>query len=89
MAKAEAEEEIVRSKAETEALVGSAVTLFCYPDGKFDAGIQALLRKHGFVGACTTGRTFNAGAVDPLALKRIPFESEPLHRFAFRVAGRV
>lgn len=89
MTLAEAEEEIVRSRREVEAMTQQPVTLFCYPDGKYNAAIQDLLRKHGFIGACATGRTLNAGALDLLALKRIPFESEPLHRFAFRVAGRV
>jgi peptidoglycan/xylan/chitin deacetylase (PgdA/CDA1 family) len=89
MSLTDAEEEIVRSRAAVEALTGERVSLFCYPDGKYNVAIQDLLRKHDFVGACATGRALSAGVVDPLALKRIPFESEPLHRFAFRVAGRL
>lgn len=84
---ADAEEEIIRSKKETEDLVGAAVDVFCYPDGKYDERIRALLVKRGFKAACATGRRLNVGPVDRFALQRIPFESEPLARFAFRVAG--
>ena len=82
-----AEKEIAGSKERLESLVGGRVELFCYPDGKVDDRIRALVIRHAFAGACATGRTLNYGAVDPFALKRIPFESEPLARFAFRVAG--
>jgi len=58
------------------------------PDGKYDGQIQALLAKHGFATACATGRTVNRGSAAPFALQRIPFEDEPLARFAFRLAGR-
>jgi peptidoglycan/xylan/chitin deacetylase (PgdA/CDA1 family) len=86
---AEAEQEIVRSKLEVEALVGSPVTLFSYPDGKYNDDIKTLLTKHGFVGACATGRALNTPPIDLLALKRIPFEGERLDRFAFRIAGKL
>ncbi|NQT94091.1 MAG: polysaccharide deacetylase family protein [Lentisphaerae bacterium] len=83
----DAEREITGSRDRLESLVGRRVELFCYPDGKFDDSIRALVIRHAFAGACATGRIVNAGAVDPFELKRIPFESESLSRFAFRVAG--
>jgi peptidoglycan/xylan/chitin deacetylase (PgdA/CDA1 family) len=84
-----AEREIAESRTAVERLVGAPVRFFSYPDGKHDDRLRALLMKHGFEGACVTGRAMNFGQVDPFALKRIPFESEPFARFAFRVAGRV
>lgn len=86
---AEAEKEAADSRKAAEALTGKTVNLFCYPDGKHNDAVRQLLVKHGFVGACATGRTLNCGTLDPYALKRIPFEAEPLARFAFRVAGLV
>ena len=84
----DAEREIVESRKSVEGWVGGAIDLFCYPDGKFNDQVEDVLRKHGFTAACATGRSLNAGQVDPLALKRIPFEGESFARFAFRVAGR-
>lgn len=86
---AEAEAEIVESKRTVEQLVGRAVKCFCYPDGKHNEMTESLLRKHGFAAACATGRRLNAPPIDLFALQRIPFEKEPLWRFALRVAGRV
>jgi peptidoglycan/xylan/chitin deacetylase (PgdA/CDA1 family) len=83
----DAEQEIVRSRERVEELVGSPVRLFCYPDGKYNAEIRRLLEVRGFLAACATGRRINHGAIDRYTLQRIPFESEPLARFAFRVAG--
>jgi peptidoglycan/xylan/chitin deacetylase (PgdA/CDA1 family) len=85
---AAAEQEILQSRRDVEALTGSRVEVFCYPDGRYNDTIKSLLVKHGFAGACATGRALNYGTIDPFALQRIPFESEPLDRFAFRVAGR-
>jgi len=89
MSDQEAAQEIMNSKAAVEGLTGRPINLFCYPDGKHDLRTQALLRKHGFAGACATGRRLNCGGVDVFALQRVPFENEPLARFAFRVAGLV
>jgi radical SAM superfamily enzyme YgiQ (UPF0313 family)/peptidoglycan/xylan/chitin deacetylase (PgdA/CDA1 family) len=80
------ENEIVESKKEIEKLAGSVPVLFCYPDGKFNNDIVTLLKQHGFIGACSTGRGLDVGD-DIMALKRIPFESEPFARFALRMAG--
>lgn len=85
----EADREIAESKAAVESLVGRPVSAFCYPDGKHNAAIRDLVARRGFTLACATGRSLNAPPVDLLALKRIPFEEEPLWRFALRVAGRV
>ena len=87
MSDAEAGREIDESKAAVEALTGRPVSLFCYPDGKYDLRTQARVRTHGFDGACATGRNMNYADADAFALQRVPFENEPFARFAFRVAG--
>ena len=87
LAPAAVEKEITGSKERLESLVGGRVELFCYPDGKVDDHVRALVIRHAFAGACATGRIPNWGAVDPFLLKRIPFVAEDLARFAFRVAG--
>ena len=87
MALAEADAEIKKSKDMLEELTGKQISLFCYPDGKFSEVIAGLLKEHGFVTACSTTRGLNTKDIDLFALKRIPFESEPLARFAMRMAG--
>ncbi len=84
-----AEEEIVESKKRIEEMVGRSVNLFCYPDGMFNDEIRKMLSRHGFTVACATGRKLNCGSIDKFELKRIPFENEPVSRFAFRIAGLV
>jgi peptidoglycan/xylan/chitin deacetylase (PgdA/CDA1 family) len=83
----EAEAEIARSKAEVEEMTGAKAAVFAYPDGKHDAQVRSLVEKHGFDAALATGRTLNWAPFERYALKRIPFENEPLTRFAFRLAG--
>ena len=83
----EAESDIVNSKNEVEELTGVKANIFCYPDGKFNDDIVLLLRKHGFVGACSTERGMSNANDNVMALKRIPFESEPFARFTLRMAG--
>ena len=85
----DAEQEIVDSRAAIQAMTGRTVSTFCYPDGKHDEITLRILKRHGFDAACATGRRLNYAPFDVLALQRIPFEEEPLPRFAFRVAGRV
>ena len=87
MPSSEAEKEIEDSRKAVESIIGRKANLFCYPDGKRDDKIKQLLVARSFVAACATGRTLNCGEIDLYALKRIPFEAEPLSRFAFRVAG--
>ncbi len=84
----EAEREIVDSKRELEKRLSRQIDIFCYPDGKYDESIKKILVKNGFIASCATGRKLNYGQVDIFGLKRIPFDSEPIERFALRVAGR-
>ncbi|HUT83988.1 MAG TPA: polysaccharide deacetylase family protein [Thermodesulfobacteriota bacterium] len=50
---AEAKEEIRGSKAYLEDLLGREVKMFCFPRGKYDGRIVALVREAGFTGART------------------------------------
>jgi peptidoglycan/xylan/chitin deacetylase (PgdA/CDA1 family) len=70
LAPAEAEAEVVRSKAEIEARTGAAVTTFAYPYGLFDAAAVESARRH-FRGACTTRMGRAGPGDDPHALDRI------------------
>ncbi len=65
------------------------VRVFCYPDGKYNDEIIALLRKQGFIAACSTKRGINTAKDKDMELRRIPFEAEPFSRFALRMAGWV
>jgi peptidoglycan/xylan/chitin deacetylase (PgdA/CDA1 family) len=87
IAPSEAEDEIARSKQDVERLTGAAATVFAYPDGMYNAAVRELVERQGFDAALATGRTLNWAPCDRFALTRIPFEQEPLARFAFRLAG--
>ena len=71
-----AREEIGRSKAELEDLLGQAVTQFCYPYGEFNATHQSWVEEAGYAAATTTVRSRQRiGAREPMewfALARVP-----------------
>lgn len=89
----ETEAEVRRSKEILEEGLGQPVDLFAYPFGSeaygdFDARIQAVLRRCGYVAACTTVVGSNGPRVNPLALRRIPVEeSDGPFRLWCKVAG--
>jgi peptidoglycan/xylan/chitin deacetylase (PgdA/CDA1 family) len=85
---AEAEAEILKSRDDVAALTGVRPRLFCYPEGRLNETVRGLVKRAGFMAACATGRRLNVPPVDLFSLQRIPLESEPLGRFAFRIAGR-
>ena len=84
----ELQSELVRSREHIAALTGRDVRYVCYPDGRYDERVRAAVQTAGYAAACATGRRVNTGSIDRFAMQRIPFEGEPLWRFAFRVAGR-
>lgn len=88
MADAELDRQLVESKATLERLVERPVQYLCYPDGKVDTRVVARARAAGYKAACATGRRLNRVPFNPFQIQRIPFENEPLPRFAFRLAGR-
>lgn len=81
--------ELVESRRRVEALTGRGVRSVCYPDGLHNADVVRDVQTAGYEAACATGRRLNVSPIDRFALQRIPFEAEPLWRFALRVAGRV
>jgi peptidoglycan/xylan/chitin deacetylase (PgdA/CDA1 family) len=81
------EGEIIVSRDEMQERLGRKVDVFCYPDGKYSEEVKEALRRNGYIAACATGRDLNHGDVDVFGLKRIPFEREPMPRFAVRIAG--
>ncbi|MCX7592013.1 MAG: polysaccharide deacetylase family protein, partial [Kiritimatiellae bacterium] len=83
----EAEQEILESRQAVESWTGKTVSFFAYPEGRTSPQLRAMLVKHGFSAACTTGREVNCGDFDLFELKRIPLTREPMSRFAFRLAG--
>ena len=82
------ENELRDSKARLEDILGKPVNHLCYPDGKYNAHVIDRAKAAGYRSACTTGRRLNCLPITPFAITRIPFDNEPLPRFAFRVAGR-
>jgi peptidoglycan/xylan/chitin deacetylase (PgdA/CDA1 family) len=70
-------EEIVRSRADVEALVGRPATTFSYPHGRYDARTAQLVRAAGFSVAGTVAPApgpFDCGRAggDELHVRRVP-----------------
>lgn len=68
---AEAFEEIVRGKAELEAELQAQVKTFCYPFGHLNPRTPELVKRAGFLGACTTQRGTAKQADNPFLLSRV------------------
>jgi peptidoglycan/xylan/chitin deacetylase (PgdA/CDA1 family) len=78
-------EELRRSRAELEALVGAPVTTMAYPFGRSDAPPEALAARAGYAIACANS---GAGAWRALGLPREPvFPSTSPLRLRVKVAG--
>ena len=69
---AESRDEIVRCKAELEAVIDSPVQHFCYPYGEFNSEHAALARSAGFASATTTVRSRCHSGEDLMQLPRVP-----------------
>jgi peptidoglycan/xylan/chitin deacetylase (PgdA/CDA1 family) len=77
---AQLEEEIVGSKRLIEERVGRPVRFLSYPVGGFTPEIQALLRRAGYLAACTTNRaTSRLNRIDRFALRRIKMTDRDRH----------
>ncbi len=63
-------DEIVRSKAELEDLLGTPVRHFCYPYGSHDRAVVEATRAAGYASGVTCQRASATPAFDPLALPR-------------------
>lgn len=63
--------EVRNSKAQMEAMTGSAVTTFAYPNGDYDAAVIAELKAAGYQLAATTKRGINTVWTSPFELRRM------------------
>ncbi len=68
---AAAREEIFASKHRLEDLFGRPVRHFCYPHGRWNERVRALVGEAGYATACTTAFGSNVPGCDPLTLRRI------------------
>lgn len=75
--------EIAGCKKVIEAHLGMPVYYFCYPSGGFNQEIEAVVKKAGYKGACTTNRGFDVlNRQDLYELDRISVrDSDPLFSF--------
>ena len=64
-------EELVRSKARLETMLGRDVSYFCYPNGNVDSREKDAVAAAGYRGAVTTRFGFNKSPVDPFMIDRV------------------
>lgn|SRR5574337_203846 len=85
---AEVEHELALSKALIEKVLSRSCRHFCYPNGDFNAGTRAEVRKAGHISAVCSMRGLNDGQTDLFAIKRIGVPARfSLAEFAARVSG--
>jgi peptidoglycan/xylan/chitin deacetylase (PgdA/CDA1 family) len=88
----QAEAEVLRSKEALEALTGSLVTLFAYPNGQrddFDETHQRLLQEAGYEAACSTLWGSAHRPEDRYQLRRVRIDCyDALWDFRWKLAGR-
>jgi peptidoglycan/xylan/chitin deacetylase (PgdA/CDA1 family) len=70
-----AREELVRSKAVLEEIVGHRVTSFAYPHGYSDSGVRRLAREVGYESACGVRNAFSTLEDDPFSISRLTVEN--------------
>lgn len=84
------EKEIATSAARVRAELGRDDKLFAYPNGSerdYDEHTLEIVRRLGFLGACTTTTGSNAPGCDPYQLRRIGVGPDPVHVLEARLAG--
>jgi len=69
-----ARKEIAESRAELQAQLGRAVTVFCYPAGVFSERERRLVKEAGFTAAVSCEPGANAAVSDRFALHRIQID---------------
>jgi len=79
--------QIAKSKTTLEALLGKAVSHFCYPYGKFDERHSTMTKQANFQTATTTARSRVWAATNMLTLPRVPvLRSTSLPIFWLKIA---
>lgn len=81
----ELKREIGSSKRILDGKLNKPVVLFCYPLGGFTAEIQEIVRRSGYLAACSTNRGYTQTYLndDIFALKRIKITDAPFNLFVF------
>ncbi|OGS27721.1 MAG: hypothetical protein A2297_00250 [Elusimicrobia bacterium RIFOXYB2_FULL_48_7] len=74
MKKFQAKNELSRSRKEIMKITGREVKLFCYPIGRFNPEVKALVKETGYDGACSTYAGLVDGKTDPYELPRIEWK---------------
>lgn len=87
---AEAREQIFAAKKKLEDAFGVAVRHFCYPHGRWNEAVAALVAEAGYETACTTQFGVNRADTPCFALRRVfPLgEAEMLAKIAHRLARK-
>jgi len=79
--------QIAKSKTTLEALLGKAVSHFCYPYGKFDERHSTMTKQANYQTATTTARSRVWAATNMLTLPRVPvLRSTSLPIFWLKIA---
>jgi peptidoglycan/xylan/chitin deacetylase (PgdA/CDA1 family) len=71
--------ELTDSRSRLESMLGHPVTLFCYPNGSYDARTREAVAQAGYKCAVTTKPILADITSDPLALSRVPAEPDMDH----------
>ena len=81
-------QEIFGSKKMLEDLTQNRVDFFCYPYGEYDKESVALVKKVGYLGACSNNPGANDGKMDHYLLKRTEVSpDDSLNDFKKKMAG--
>jgi peptidoglycan/xylan/chitin deacetylase (PgdA/CDA1 family) len=78
--------ELRQSRTRLEQMLGREITLFCYPNGDYDARVRDAVCRAGYRLAVTTECGLTDRASDPLALPRVHTEPD-LTRFIQSTSG--
>jgi peptidoglycan/xylan/chitin deacetylase (PgdA/CDA1 family) len=76
------QDEILKSKARLEKLLGRAVFGFSYPHGSFSAETTGIVREAGFTCACSSVAGIVDLSTDSFQLPRVPVQDWPRSKFA-------
>jgi len=73
------EHELRHSRNRLEEALDKEVTLFCYPNGDYNARVRDGVARAGYRVAVTTACGLNDRDSDPLALRRVPTDRDITH----------
>ena len=63
--------EVAGSRRDLEEALGATVTTFAYPYGRWNPEIRELVRRAGYLAACTVNAGRNRPSIDPYELRRL------------------